>query len=397
MSVAASSAVTDVAAKKGELAFSARVEDREQRLWFRTETAVRPPADPVLPAILMPAMTRGGRLEVDAPLSARLLRNQPDFQALQRFWSSQWPFGLPPLREVEVAARARVAEGPERPGRVATFFSGGVDSWATVLGNPDVTDLIFARGIDLVPGWPQHEALADEVEARLCEAAAELNLPLHVLDTNLRTLSDPLLRWETFAASALAAIALFFQPLFERVLIATDIDFQRQVPLGAAQLVDHLWSTEGLDVVDWGSRFGRTERLRQIVDHPVVQRTLRVCWLNPNGAYNCGRCGKCLLTMIALEAIGAREEVRTFPSELDLRLLGDSPITVPLQLTFWEELLETTQRAGRSDLERPVAAHVEAGRHAVGGPDYELQTVLGSRSWRLTAPLRRFAERTRRG
>lgn len=387
------SAITGLGSRPGELAFSARVGDREERVWLRTETAVEPPADPVLPAILLPAMTQGGTLAVEAPLSARLLRNQPEFQALQRFWSSQWPFGLPPLREVGIDAEARKAAGPERPGRVATFFSGGVDSWSTVLANPDVTDLIFARGLDLVPGWPQHEALADEVEAQLREAAGALGLPLHVVDTNLRTLTDPLLRWETFAASTLAAIALFFQPLFERVLIATDIDFPRQVPLGAAQLIDHLWSTEGLEVVDWGNRFGRTERLRQIVDHPIVQRTLRVCWLNPGGAYNCGRCGKCLLTMIALEAIGAREKVTTFPRELDLGQLPESPITLPLQLTFWEELLETTERCGRPDLAGPVGTHVEAGRRAVGGPEQELRTLLDSRSWKLTAPLRRLRGR----
>ena len=390
MSAAAESAVADLSSSPGELAFTARVGDHEQRLWFRSDSEVVPPADPALPTTLMPTMSRGGRLQIDGALSARVLRNQAEFQTLQRFWSSQWPFGLPPLREVEVSARARLAPGPTERGRVATFFSGGVDSWASVLGNPDVTDLIFARGIDLVPGWPQHEAIADEVEARLREAADALGLRLHVVETNARLLSDPLVRWETYAASALAAIALFFEPLFERVLIANDIDFRRQIPLGAAQLIDHLWSTEGLEVADWGGRFSRTERLRGIVDHPVVQRTLRVCWLNPGGAYNCGRCGKCLLTMIALEAIGAREKVLTFPAELDLSRLAENPITVPLQLIFWEELLETTQRAGRRDLEGLVAAHVESGRQVVGGPEHELQTVLGSRSWKLTEPLRRL-------
>jgi hypothetical protein len=396
VTTAAASTVTGIAPSPGELAFTARVGEQEQRLWFRSPTPVEPAADPILPAMLMPVMSRGGTLAIDGAISARLLRNQPEFQALQRFWSSQWPFGLPPLREVEVRAPTRPAPAAGQRGRIATFFSGGVDSWATVLGNPDVTDLIFARGIDLVHSWPQHGALADEVEARLREAAGELGLSLHVVETNLRVLSDPLVRWETYAASALAAIALFLGPLFERVLIATDIDFSRQIPLGAAQLIDHLWSTEGLEVADWGSRFGRTERLEQIVDHPLVQRTLRVCWLNPGGAYNCGRCGKCLLTMIALEAIGAREKVLTFPDRLDLRLLGDNPITVPLQLIFWEELLETTRQTGRPDLEGPVAAHVENGRHAVGSLELELQEVLASSSWRLTAPLRRLGRMRKR-
>ncbi len=396
MSAEPASAATELRAEAGELSFLARAGEREQRLWFRCRSATAPPAEPALATLLMPAMTRGGSLAVEVPISARLLRNQAEFQSVQRAWSSRWPFGQPPLREVEVRAPSRLAPGPGEPGRVAAFFSGGVDSWAAVLANPDVTDLVFARGLDLIPGAPQHAKLADEVEARLREAAGGLGLPLHVVDTNVRAFSDPLVRWETYAPSVLAAIALLLAPLFERALIATDLEHRRQIPLGAARLVDHLWSTEGLEVADWGGRFNRTERLEAIVDHPLVQRTLRVCWQNPGGAYNCGRCGKCLLTMIALEAIGARRRVRTFPAELDLGPLRDYALSTPLQVAFWEELLETTRRTGRRDLEEPVAAVVATGRRAVGGPRHELAQVLGSSSWRLTAPLRRLARLRRR-
>jgi hypothetical protein len=392
------SAVTGLRAEAGELSFTARVGEVEKRLWFRGETVpAAPGADPALATILMPAMARGGDLRIDdaRPVSARLLRNQAEFQAIQRSWSKQWPFGLPLLQEVEVSASSRPAEAPAQDGRVAAFFSGGVDSWAALLDNPGVTDLVFVRGLDLVPGWPQHETLADEVEARLREAADELGLLLHVVDTNVRTFSDPLLRWETYGPSVLAAIALLFGPLFERVLIATDLEHDRQIPLGAARLVDHLWSTEELEVVDWGGRFSRTERLARIADHPLAQRTLRVCWENRDGAYNCGRCGKCLLTMIPLEAIGARERAQTFP-ELDLRHLDGYTLTTPLQVVLWEDVLEATERAGRSDLSAPVTAVVESGRRAIGGPERELREVLGSSSWRLTAPLRRLGRLRRR-
>jgi hypothetical protein len=389
------SAVTDPGCAPGELSFTASVGKRVERLWFRGVTVPATSADAALATVLMPAMGQGGTLAIEGPISARLLRNQVEFQALQRSWSAQWPFGLPPLQEVAVSAPSRAATGA-RSGRVATFFSGGVDSWATLLANPDVTDLVFARGLDLVPGWPQHERLAGEVEARLREAAADLGLRFHAVETNVRSFSDPLVRWETYAASVLAAIALAFEPLFERVLIASDLEFGRQVALGAAWQVDHLWSTEGLEIADWGGRFDRTERLRQIVDHPVAQATLRVCWQNPGGAYNCGRCGKCLLTMIALEAIGARKKIATFPAELDLRHLDGYAISTPLQVACWEQLLETTQRAGRQDLAAPVAAVVETGQRALSGPERELRDVLGSRSWRLTAPLRRLGELRRR-
>lgn len=391
----AAQAVSDLRVAPGELSFDFEAGSDRHRISFRTETPVLPPADGALAAALMPAMSRGGGLRLEAPISARILRNQREFQAIQRLWSSRWPSEPHPLQEIEVSAPLRVAEGPESRGRVATYFSGGVDSWAAILDNPEVTDLIFVRGLDLVPGWPQHLALADEVEARLRDAAAELGLPLHVVDTDVRTFSDALLRWESYCPSVQAAIALCFEPLFERVLIATDTSYDRQALVGTSWQVDHLWSSEGLTVEDWGGRFGRVERLRMIADHPLVQETLRVCWLNPDGAYNCGRCGKCLLTMIALEAIGAREKFVTFP-ELDLGHFEGYSISTPLQVTLWEELLETTQQAGRRDLEGPVAALVETGRHAVGGPEHELQTVLASSSWRLTAPLRRLGRLHRR-
>lgn len=390
------STVTDLRAEAGELSFSVTAGDERGRISFRSSTPVVPPPDGALAATLMPAMSRGGPLRLEAPISAKLLRNQREFQAIQRLWSSRWPSEPHPLREVEVSAPPRVAPGPEQSGRVATFFSGGVDSWAAILDNPEVTDLIFVRGLDLVPTWPQHEALAGEVESRLRAAAAELGLPLHVVTTDVRTFSDSLLRWESFCPSVQAAIAHFFAPLFERVLIASDSEYSKQAQVGASWQIDHLWSSEGLAIEDWGGRVGRVGRLRLIADHPLVQRTLRVCWVNPDGAYNCGRCPKCLATMIGLEAIGARGKIRTFPAELDLEPLRSNRIMTPLRLALWEDVLAAVEESGRADLKKAVAPMVEAGRQALGDPAAELQTVLASRSWRLTAPLRRLGELRRR-
>ena len=55
-------------------------------------------------------------------------------------------------------------------------------------------------------------------------------MPLHVVETNVRELSDPLVPWEAYSASPLVAVALFFEPLFERVLIASDNDHETQDP-----------------------------------------------------------------------------------------------------------------------------------------------------------------------
>ena len=53
--------------------------------------------------------------------------------------------------------------------------------------------------------------------------------------------------------------------------------------------------------------------------------TLKVCFYEDRSD-NCGSCSKCLLTMLALEAAGARDHATAFPAEIDLWL--DQPLAV---------------------------------------------------------------------
>lgn len=367
-------AVTNLKVAQGEISFDAHVGGRLQSVWLRTETPVSPNADAALATCLMPAMRDGGTLQMTDPVSRRVLRTQREFQAIQRAWSLGWEFGDPPLREVEVVAPVRKPEPAAASGRVAAFFSGGVDSWSTIVENPDLTDLIFVRGIDLLPRLAHQEGLANKVEERLRDAAGALGLPLHVVTTNLRELSDPLVPWDTYYGCAAAAIALFLGPLFERVLIAGDADFEVQFPLGANRMVDQLWSTEQLEIVDDGGRFSRMERLERIAGNPVVQRTLRVCCENRGGAYNCGRCRKCLMTMCGLEALGIRHQVETFPADLDLEAVAAIELGMPILLALWEDVLDAARRAGRPELERAVATTVSRGKRRLGlPPSYRLR------------------------
>jgi hypothetical protein len=377
--------ISNLKIARGELAFDAKVGGAEKRIRFRSETAVAPYPEAALATCLMPAMASGGRLAMSEPISPRVLRTQSEFQAVQRAWSLSWPFGDPPLDEVEVIAPTRPAEVRQPIGRVAALFSGGVDSWSTVLDNPDITDLIFVRGIDILPGLAHQEGLADRVEARLREAADELGLTLHTVETNLREISEPngperpVARWEAYYGCAVTAVALFLGRAFDRVLITGDSDYEVQPTLGANWLVDQLWSTEELEIVDAGGRFNRAERTERIASHPLVQRTLRVCWQNPEGAYNCGRCRKCLTTMATLEAFGRLEAVETLPSELDLEALAAAEINQPALLSIWEDLLDATRRSGNPDLETAVAAAVRDGKRRLGLPaSYRSRSLPGT-------------------
>jgi hypothetical protein len=405
--------IADVRRQGGELSFEARLEGVEpKRIWLRSELGVEPSADAVLPVALMPAMRSGGTLTMSEPVSPRLLRMQSEFQAIQRAWSREWAFEDPPLRQVEVKAPRRQVELRAPTGRVAAFFSGGVDSFHTVLTEEGVTDLIFVRGLDILERFDHQKGLAERVEARLGEAAAELGLPLHLVETNLRDLSEatgaatPLARWEGYYNSALAAVALFLEPFFDRVLISTEFAYDDQLKIGSSWMVDQLWGSENMEIADVGGLESRVGRIGRIASNPVVQKTLRVCWQNPDGAYNCGRCRKCLLTMATLESLGQLRSFETFPHEIDLERLAGvlEELRIPVHLAFCEEALDAIRGSGHPQLERTLAELVANGRKKLGldedaigyaerraaAAEEKLDQVLASRSWRITAPLRRL-------
>ncbi len=409
--------IADACFAPGELTFEARLQGREpQQIWLRSDTEVEPYPEAALAAMLMPAMRTGGALTMSEPISPRILRMQREFQAIQRAWSREWVFEDPPLEEVEVTAPVRPVERRDPTGRVAVFFSGGVDSWSTILGEPGVTDLIFVRGLDILPGFSHQEGLADRVEARLREAADALGLRLHSVDTNARELSEPNgpgfpeIRWESYYNSLLAAVALFLGPLFDRVLISTGLAYFNQSKIGASWMVDQLWGNENLEIADAGGLLGRVARVERIAAHPVVQKSLRVCWHNPGGAYNCGGCRKCLVTMANLEALGRLPDFETFPPELGperLRLLAATEVQEPLHLDLCEEALAAMRRCGKPELEKAFEQLVARGRRTLGRDGHQIEEaerrvaeaeakldeVLGSRSWKITAPLRRFRRR----
>jgi Glycosyl transferase family 2 len=332
----------------GELSFEARIGPELRQVWFRTETATLPASEAALAACLLPAMRLGGALTLEEPLDPRLLRSQREFQAIQRARSTGWDFGDPPLREVEVIAPTRVVR-PEPPsGRVAAIVDGGVDSWATVLGEPDLTEVIFVDGFDR----PARAGGSGADEARLREAASALGLSFHLVRTNLRELSDPLVPWEVYSGCAAVAVAFLFEPLFDRVLITADHDYEIEEKLGSGSISERLWSSEALEVVAGGGRLNRGERTRLVAEDPVAGRLL----------------GGDLLTTATVEALGLRDGLEAFPAAPDLEQLANVDLSRALDRADWEDVLDAARAAARTDLERAIEGPLQRARRAAGLP-----------------------------
>jgi hypothetical protein len=122
--------------------------------------------------------------------------------------------------------------------------------------------------------------------------------------------------WTLHQGSALISTGLALSPLLKKCVVAGR-PLEPTRPSGSHPLLDPLWSTETLEVVHDGTEAERTEKIAsRIARSKLALRTLRVCFEVENQPKNCGRCGKCLQTMMCLHVAGALEACSTFVAPL---------------------------------------------------------------------------------
>ncbi|WP_344334007.1 hypothetical protein [Kitasatospora putterlickiae] len=306
--------------------------------------------DAFLAALLMPAMSLGADLVVDAPVSGRLLRSARTVMEVYAAWWER-------LREVRVTAGEPVRA---RPGLDATglFFTLGVDSFYSLLrdgehrtepGHRPVTELLFVN-FEQHTG-PDHDRLLDRVRL----VAGRSGCRAVVVETNLRTLTAPLVRWEDYHGAALGSTALALQGLLGRCLIAAGFEYRHLPPYGSHPVLDHLWSTEALEVVHDGADATRAQKVaRRLARSELALGNLAVCWRDRPGR-NCGACEKCLRTMVALELAGVLPRCATLPGVLDLERLRTVPMGSADARDAMREVGLDAGARGRPDLAEAAA------------------------------------------
>jgi hypothetical protein len=266
------------------------------------------PSDAFLSTGLFPAMKSGGLLQLTGGLSPKLLKATEVIQDIFVTW-------LPDFRRVTLRASPRQNPGEGQGAKVGAFFSGGLDSFYTLLKHrEEISHLIFVWGFDIPIDDP---SLHSKVSSAIHQAARELGKPLIEVKTNLRGFSDQYVPWIYFFGAALASVALLLQGEFRKIYIPASETYAHLDPCGSHPLIDPLWSTEELEIVHDGCEAGRGGKAEKIADCDTALKHLRVCWENRGGDYNCGRCEKCLRTMINLHLAGALERCAAFKNQLE--------------------------------------------------------------------------------
>ena len=301
------------------------------------------------PIGLLTALFRGEELRCEGAVSERLLDNTQAIQDLWCTWTER------PRITVHAPARAVSATLPQG---VASFFSGGIDSFYTIFKHRDeITHLIVVWGFDV----PFHNSqLQEKIAPYLRRAAAQLGKPLIEVHSDLRQFSDKYLSWEVAHGAALAGIALLLSPMFRKVFVPGSWTYGALTPWGTHPLLDPLWSSDETSLVSDGWEVtSRFHKLAVISKNDIVLETLRVCWSNSQNAYNCCQCRKCLQAMAMLRALGLLRRATTFPQKLNLRAMSEKCSLrwqhQPVRLQF-ERTLRTTLNCVESSGKDPALA-----------------------------------------
>lgn len=274
--------------------------------------------DPFLPALLLPAMAAGVPLRCEVPISRHLLRQSWFVQRQFHFW---YPDRLRPVH-VEAPVREVLGTDPPRDRRAASFFSLGVDSFYTLLTSlspgpggehlDPLTHLVYMRGLEVPLSW-YRDGREGDVLRQIEEVARHYRVEFIVGETNLRDLFP--LQWGPYyAGPGMAATALALRPWFTSVFFPGGNALDQVFPWSTTASCDPLWSHPHLQIFHHGADITRSGKIiGTVARDPFAFRRLRVCVANEGGGGNCGRCRKCLRTMLALHVDGRLSGCGVFP------------------------------------------------------------------------------------
>lgn len=340
------------------LSASLRSRKLSGELWFDLPDWVPSPvwpADAFAVALLRPAMNRGESLQIADGISPRLhAAINGRVQDIFRGWHR-----LPKIHAGPVSTTPQ--RRPERATAIA--FTGGVDSFDTAIRwQGRASHLLFVHGYDIplerTDTWEQ-------CCARLRPVARELSAELLCVRTNLRSLTDPDAPWYFHFGAGLATVGHLLSGVVGRLVIPASYSLDSPQPCGSLPHLDPWWSSDALEVIHEGAEHQRVEKIARIGGHPLVRQHLRVCWQNPEGVYNCGRCTKCVRTIIALAACNHLASQEALPRMVDPQLVERLDLTSPTERAFAVENLAAARRHSADAgliraLERAIGAHQAA-------------------------------------
>ncbi|SEP67567.1 hypothetical protein SAMN05216232_0544 [Virgibacillus subterraneus] len=266
-------------------------------------------ADGFLVGLLFYALKNGYDIEVVAPVSQNL------YYSLNNYL-------LPLLAEVygysniNIYCSELITEPIENKGAVGTGLSCGIDSFATIIDHLDdkcpenykITYYTFFNvGSHGDNGGEKARKFFRERAKITSEYAREIGKEFISVDSNISEVLHMNFK-QTNTLRSLSAV-LILQKLFKVYYYSSSVPLKRfrlvKEDTGAFDIFNmSMLSTETIRFFSGCPFMTRIEKTELVANYKPSYRYLNVCYFNK---YNCGKCPKCLKTLLILEVIGKIE------------------------------------------------------------------------------------------
>jgi hypothetical protein len=350
-------------------------EEREQRpktVFVETDAAFADDvvANPHAFAVgcLIPALHfQERRLAIEGSICPMLKEGLETAMALMHHWTAG---RLQPLT-IE-APLDKFSRHQDKPRHAAIFLSGGMDSLAALKRIVDAyapthpaypRDALLVHGFD-IGGVVERGAkvhVFERARAAMTPVAAAAGLTLVPVYTNIRHLCDDRDLWlNQFFGAVLAAAAHALAARINLAWLASSYDIPHLHPCGSHPLLDPTYGSSDLEIRHRDVGLSRLEKINIVAGWEVAFQNFRVCLANLPDRLNCGRCEKCVRTMLELEALGLLGRTGAFVEDaVDPAWLDGFSITIRVREPFYKALVEPLRERGRDDLARKIIRKLE--------------------------------------
>jgi len=315
---------------------------------------------------------RERRVLIEGPLCPRLRDGLRTALRTLRIWY------FPDVSEPVVEAAGGFHPLRPPPPHAGLFLSGGSDSLSALKSNrlsyPRDHPSSYRAAIYIETFGLELEAFSSprvaDLRARQKRSISEIARLTDLRVVSARLLSGELEEPGDFSGrcshgSHLATVAHFFSPGLSSAAIAAGYDALHPEPWGSHPMLDTNYSSSAVEIRHEEFGLTREERVASLPGwRDDVLRNLLVCSEGPieAGLLNCGRCEKCLRTMIALILADGLHAPGPFPVDDVAPARLETLTLAPQVLLFWETFPAALRRRGRDDLARVVEALLVDGR-----------------------------------
>ncbi|KIL49362.1 hypothetical protein [Jeotgalibacillus soli] len=306
-----------ISGTKARLQCQFKIRDHIDNLWYEVNepyqdylTVER--ADAFLVGLLPLALKEGYDIKVNYYLSNRL------YYTLNKYLIPilAESFGY---RKINIHCSNLISSPLKNENEIGTGLSCGIDSFSTIYDHMDdhcpeeykISLLTFFNvGSHGSNGGEKAIKLFNKRLTTVKKCAEELDFNLLILDSNISEILNMNFQSTHTLRSISAVLAL--QKLFRVYYYSSAVhlqNFKLDQNIGYYDTFTlNMLSTETISFFSSCSSLTRVEKTHMISKYALVQRYLNVC---VKDGFNCGKCFKCLRTLLTLEIIGELEKYKT--------------------------------------------------------------------------------------